>query len=127
MKNLVKFSLVVGCILVTGKVVEKVASKKLKEKVEDINKKTDEFNEKIEEDLDKVKEIKNLDDKIDALIDMVQYYQKRNEEYARYFNIEFITLRILLKIVFYGLLSMILYSNLYDLKIEIVNIVKEAK
>lgn len=127
MKNLVKFSLVVGCILVTGKVVEKVASKKLKEKVEDINKETDEFNEKIEEDLDKVKEIKNLDDKIDALIDMVQYYQKRNEEYARYFNIEFITLRILLKIVFYGLLSMILYSNLYDLKIEIVNIVKEAK
>ncbi len=127
MKNLVKFSLVVGCILVTGKVVEKVASKKLKEKVEDINKETDEFNEKIEEDLDKVKEIKNLDDKIDALIDMVQYYQKRNEEYARYFNIEFITLRILLKIVFYGLLSMILYSNLYDLKIEIANIVKEAK
>ena len=127
MKNLVKFSLVVGCILVTGKVVEKVASKKLKEKVEDINKETDEFNEKIEEDLDKVKEIKNLDDKIDALIDMVQYYQKRNEEYARYFNIEFISLRILLKIVFYGLLSMILYSNLYDLKIEIVNIVKEAK
>ena len=127
MKNLVKFSLVVGCILVTGKVVEKVASKKLKEKVEDINKETDEFNEKIEEDLDKVKEIKNLDDKIDALIDMVQYYQKRNEEYARYFNIEFITLRLLLKIVFYGLLSMILYSNLYDLKIEIVNIVKEAK
>ena len=127
MKNLVKFSLVVGCILVTGKVVEKVASKKLKEKVEDINKETDKFNEKIEEDLDKVKEIKNLDDKIDALIDMVQYYQKRNEEYARYFNIEFITLRILLKIVFYGLLSMILYSNLYDLKIEIVNIVKEAK
>ena len=127
MKNLVKFSLVVGCILVTGKVVEKVASKKLKEKVEDINKETDEFNEKIEEDLDKVKEIKNLDDKINALIDMVQYYQKRNEEYARYFNIEFITLRILLKIVFYGLLSMILYSNLYDLKIEIVNIVKEAK
>ena len=127
MKNLVKFSLVVGCILVTGKVVEKVASKKLKEKVEDINKETDEFNEKIEEDLDKVKEIKNLDDKIDALIDMVQYYQKRNEEYARYFHIEFISLRILLKIVFYGLLSMILYSNLYDLKIEIVNIVKEAK
>ena len=127
MKNLVKFSLVVGCILVTGKVVKEVASKKLKEKVEDINKETDEFNEKIEEDLDKVKEIKNLDDKIDALIDMVQYYQKRNEEYARYFNIEFITLRILLKIVFYGLLSMILYSNLYDLKIEIVNIVKEAK
>ena len=122
MKNLVKFSLVVGCILVTGKVVEKVASKKLKEKVEDINKETDEFNEKIEEDLDKVKEIKNLDDKIDALIDMVQYYQKRNEEYARYFNNDFITLIILLKIVFYGLLSMILYSNLYDLKIEIVNI-----
>ena len=49
MKNLVKFSLVVGCILVTGKVVEKVASKKLKEKVEDINKETNEFNEKIEE------------------------------------------------------------------------------
>ena len=127
MKNLVKFSLVVGCILVTGKVVEKVTSKKLNEKVEVINKETDEFNEKIEEDLDKVKEIKNLDDKIDALIDMVQYYQKRNEEYARCFNIEFIALRILLKIVFYGLLSMILYSNLYDLKIEIVNIVKEAK
>lgn len=127
MKNLTKFSLVIGCILVTGKVIEKVTSKKLKEKVEAINKETDEFNEKIEEDLDKVKEIKNLDDKIDALIGMVQYYQKRNEEYARYFNIEFITLRIILNLVFYGLLTMILYSNLYDLKIEMVNIIKEAK
>lgn len=127
MKNLTKFSLVIGCILVTGKVIEKVTSKKLKEKVEVINKETDEFNEKIEEDLDKVKEIKNLDDKIDALIGMVQYYQKRNEEYARYFNIEFITLRIILNLVFYGLLTMILYSNLYDLKIEMVNIIKEAK
>ena len=127
MKNLVKTSLFVGCILVTGKVIGKVITKKNDKAEEEIDKKVDEFNEKMEKDLDNIKEIKNLDDKIDALIDMVRYYQKRNEENVRYLNISSILLKRSIDIAFYGLMILICYDKLCGLKIEISNIIEEAK
>lgn len=127
MKNLVKTSLFVGCILVTGKVIGKVITKKNDKIEEEIDKKVDEFNEKMEKDLDNIKEIKNLDDKIDALIDMVRYYQKRNEENVRYLNISSVLLKRSIDIAFYGLMFLICYDKLCGLKIEISNIIKEAK